>query len=478
MNNRLTLFLVILGVLITGQLSAQYSGEIMLTDLNFLGSGARARAMGGAFMGVSDDASALSWNPAGLMQVMTPQVSFAMDYFGPTAKYDLSYANNSNRDAVDELSADRYPLSFASFTSPLRVKGKPIVASVMYSSVAYDLDNFMLNIDDNLELDDTELDTAFNYLENYDSRLNKFRLGFGTNVWKYLNFGAAIDIYWGSAHYDERMSYSFSFLDPDEGHPVVIDYVRGVADTIDFSGMNFVGSFMWDDDKYNLGLVIKTPFYLSQEHVQHTNDTIWENDLIRVDPGLIDELQKEKIKVPLGIGVGGSYNVNENFLLAGDFEWRRYGSSDIRFHYDSVLSNGEVEENYFESSLPTKNAYAIRMGAEYKFDLSWATVPVRAGFRYETFGWLQEEDIRYELGSEATEDQDSIYNYYSGSDQLTGYTLSLGTGFEWELIKLGFAFEYEARDKDLSGTDAYGPFEATSEYRGPRLIVNFTGLFK
>ena len=36
-------------------------------DWNFLGSGARARGMGGAFLGISDDADAASWNPAGLI---------------------------------------------------------------------------------------------------------------------------------------------------------------------------------------------------------------------------------------------------------------------------------------------------------------------------------------------------------------------------------------------------------------------------
>ena len=33
---------------------------------NFIGTGARARGMGGAFIGVADDATAISWNPAGL----------------------------------------------------------------------------------------------------------------------------------------------------------------------------------------------------------------------------------------------------------------------------------------------------------------------------------------------------------------------------------------------------------------------------
>lgn len=467
MKVRLTLLLVILGVLLTGNAFSQTMGYISLYDYNFIGDGARARAMGGAFLGVSDDATALSWNPAGLMQLVDPQVSLAMDYFSPKNTYSLNYADNSVRNLVDEVTDNKVPFSYASFTSPIRIMGHPFVASAMFSTLTYRFDNFVMNFDSDLELDGEPLDTAINHRENNDSRLNKFRLGFGTHLWKNLSFGTALDIYWGTGHYDQRDVYDYSFIDEEENQPVVINYVYGVADTVTYSGLNFVGSFMWDAEKFNLGLILKTPFYLSQEHVQHSNDTTWENGLIRVDPGLIDEQQKEDIQVPLSIGVGASYQINENFLLAGDIEWRRFGASKIRFHYDSILSNGDLEENYTEENLPMKNGYALRFGAEYKLNFDWAIMPVWAGFRYETFGWLEETGLQL----------DSTFEYIPG-DQVTGYTLTCGTGFNWDLIKLSFAFEYAIRDRDLTGSDAFGSFTATSEYRGPKLIVNFTGLFK
>ena len=54
-----------------------YRFSFPLRDLDFLGGGARARAMGGAFWAVSDDASAGSWNPAGLVQLDKIQTSFS-----------------------------------------------------------------------------------------------------------------------------------------------------------------------------------------------------------------------------------------------------------------------------------------------------------------------------------------------------------------------------------------------------------------
>ncbi|PYQ44967.1 MAG: hypothetical protein DMF77_05820, partial [Acidobacteria bacterium] len=40
------------------------------------GSGARALGMGGAFLARADDATAASWNPAGLSYLRLPEISF------------------------------------------------------------------------------------------------------------------------------------------------------------------------------------------------------------------------------------------------------------------------------------------------------------------------------------------------------------------------------------------------------------------
>ncbi len=44
-------------------------------DLNLSGSGARAEGFGQAFIGISDDATAVVWNPGGLTQLRRPEIS-------------------------------------------------------------------------------------------------------------------------------------------------------------------------------------------------------------------------------------------------------------------------------------------------------------------------------------------------------------------------------------------------------------------
>jgi len=60
---------VIVFVIATQSLYAGY------LDFNLNGSGARAAGLGYAFTGIADDATAISWNPAGLTQIYGMEAS-------------------------------------------------------------------------------------------------------------------------------------------------------------------------------------------------------------------------------------------------------------------------------------------------------------------------------------------------------------------------------------------------------------------
>ena len=57
---------------------------------NPVGSGARAVGMGGAFIGIADDATAASWNPAGLIQMETPEMSVVGGYYSRAEDFSSS----------------------------------------------------------------------------------------------------------------------------------------------------------------------------------------------------------------------------------------------------------------------------------------------------------------------------------------------------------------------------------------------------
>ena len=65
-------------------------GQPGATAADFLkiGIGAKARGMGGAFVGLADDPSALYWNPAGLSQLDRPQAMFMHDRWVQDIRYE------------------------------------------------------------------------------------------------------------------------------------------------------------------------------------------------------------------------------------------------------------------------------------------------------------------------------------------------------------------------------------------------------
>ena len=449
-------------------------GQVSLDDLNLTSSGARARAMGGAFSSIADDGTALFWNPAGLIQVLDPQVSIAIDYYHPKSTHLITYADNSARNLDAPFSKNKSPLTLAVFTAPIRIKNHQFVASAGYSVVSNRLEKTYTRV--NIE----DVDSAFVYSDINDCRLNKLMLGFGTNLYKQLNFGAGINIYFGEGVNNYYRDYTNHVLHPTQHVPIDSIVRAAIADTISYSGLNFTTGFHWNGEKFGIGAMVQTPFWITQEHVKHIADTVWVNGLINSDPATIDELPKERLEVPWAITLGASYNVTEKLLLASDFEWRRYGIESIRIHYDTILSNGDLQETFNEVSLPTENGYQLKFGAEYVLDGGFAQIPIRAGYRFETFGWLQTTDESYFVGEIDVDNEgaDSLVVSNGYGDQLTGSTISVGFGLHWSLIRLDFALEMVNRDYDYNGTDAFGAFESVIENRSSRLIMNFTGLFK
>jgi len=88
------------GIEIFPSLGYQRAGTSALTFLK-IGIGSRSAAMGGAFIGVADDASCLYWNPAGLAQMSGSEfytsriewpADIQYDFFGIALKYSQNFA--------------------------------------------------------------------------------------------------------------------------------------------------------------------------------------------------------------------------------------------------------------------------------------------------------------------------------------------------------------------------------------------------
>jgi long-chain fatty acid transport protein len=76
-------------ILLTAVLAVGLTTGLFANGLNMNGFGARATSMGGAFVGLANDYTAVFWNPAGLAQLKGGVFGLSADFLLPSAKYTI-----------------------------------------------------------------------------------------------------------------------------------------------------------------------------------------------------------------------------------------------------------------------------------------------------------------------------------------------------------------------------------------------------
>jgi hypothetical protein len=470
-------------------------------DLNWLGSSARARAMGGAFISIVDDASALTWNPAGLIQTLDPQISFSGVYARPTSTFDL----RGGGIGVGELSVDEnvWTVDYASFLAPVTMGGHEFSASVAYqrlndisSAQILPIPEFAV---DPLQLADTVLLSSYEFAAT--GILNVINLGFGTNVYRNLAFGASANIYFGSADettvflYEENATYFHpQTLKPYEGKSL---WRGNILNEVDYSGFNMTFGLHYKTEKVGLALVGKTPFDLSREYDVTLADTVYHAAIGGTyraqdpEPLYIVGDQKDKIEIPITLAAGANVSITPSFLIAADVEWRRFGTSEVSILDSGVIrSSGEKDEYFTDSPLNFQNAGEGRFGFEYVLNREKAIVPIRGGFRYVQH-YLREIEDLVVIPNRNVDGMLVVERLEYPGDRITGYALTAGTGIHWERIWIDAAFEYYTDDRsayyledwqivDVGDVLMWVPMqlgEADDSFEQTRVTLNFTGFF-
>src|SRR5437667_11570929 len=115
-------FFLAICVAVTAPLAAQNTDIESLAGLqfNFGNPGARSLGMGGAFLGLADDASAAEANPAGLTILRKPEVSIEARNYQEQQIFSTSGTfPEINRTAFSH-SSNRAEVTFASFVYPVK----------------------------------------------------------------------------------------------------------------------------------------------------------------------------------------------------------------------------------------------------------------------------------------------------------------------------------------------------------------------
>ncbi len=453
------------------------------SSFDFTWGGARAEAMGNAYVGLADDITAGAWNPAGLVGFEGPTLGFSMGSTVPHGYTDYSIQSRLWRyDQSGSLSN----VSSLNFIAPFRIKGHPFVGSVNFTRNFEDL----MGLGYNYEIEDYrwvprtgniwELDT---FLLDIGTRVideggvNSVAFSFGTRVYENTSLGIGINIYTGR-NIEEIFVTNLIPNFPISPGAQEVDIVEDVyfVDTTKFSGVNFTLGLKKTGERFSAGLVLRTPFSLNLKTGSSRYIVTSINGLPReegTDTTFIDN-QLTKYTLPLTIGAGLALNVSDNAVITADAEYRGYGSTKFKRRDSLRIDPAGNNEEYFTDIDPEwNNVFSMRFGSEYRINSSIGMIPLRAGMGMVAIPWPNRSASKSPHGN---------FNFphlvflpfvkaLNKDDTPIRYTYSLGSGIHWSQIKLDWAYTYSTVDRN------WGETVIEAKLRDHHFGFTFTGVF-
>jgi long-subunit fatty acid transport protein len=320
------------------------SPELFGFDFRFNNPGARANAMGGAFIGLADDASAAYTNPAGLTILTQSEVS--MEYKQGTYTSQIP----DFAPTTFEYESDLGGMSFLSYAYP---QEDATIAIFRHNMVNNELD-FVWN--------DPPADTyhSNNHFELYGQTLG-FGLGYKLN--EKLSLGIA-----ANTTQLEYFATSTGINDGGTSHPLNLDNMSRTSGSD--TSEHFTVSLLWNIvDELHLGLVYRQ----GPEYTYSYESWSWETDHFEPRQPLTSIL-----KVPDVYGAGLAYAFDFGLTISADANHIIY--SQI---FDDMLWEHPTLPIYVtNNSLTADDIWEYRFGLEYVFTAGQTPVASRAGYYF------------------------------------------------------------------------------------------------
>jgi hypothetical protein len=352
--------------LMTAQIRAQLAINYDY-DLDLLGKGARAAGMAYAFNAVADDATALSWNPAGIVQIKKPELAFSN-----------SIKNSEYRHAIYEYDFKPvYSIDFLGLVYPIKLKKKDLVFGVSYQNkmnLKFDYENLPSQKGNkygtrNLTVNSVSLSGAYS--------ITRF-IGIGISYNKWFSLGNKSETYELSY---EKQADEYVFIKTQNFKYSGNNLTIGIL--LDFSSMHMplrytlkFESEMWLKDDYS--------FIGQEEFIYYDDaDTTWLNEINGI----------EKFRYPGTLTNGLAYRFGNYLTIACEFDLQFF--KDIGQIYDysqirSFFTETDNQKTVFVDSIghlegpliydfAATNHYCV--GLEYILHPEYAFIPFRTGWK-------------------------------------------------------------------------------------------------
>ena len=340
-----------------------------------VGSGARSLGMGSAFIAVADDATAASWNPGGLIQLETPEISSVGAFFHRIEDNDFgTNPEASGRETVTEAN-----LNFLSGAYPFTLFDRNMIVSLNYQR------RFDLTREWNFPLVQSSAGLSVNQDVDYDQSGNLSALGlaYGIQLTPDFSFGFTLNFWqnWvGMNQWKQttRQQGAGTYM----GNQFFFESKS--QDRYSFRGFNTNANLgiLWNiTPEFTLGAVVRTPFTADIKRKSTFNSSI----RFPAAPGSdsttsISSSENVELDFPLSYGMGLAYRFSDRLTVSADFtrtEWDDFVFKDSEGNKTSAISGKPKKDSDVD---PTNT---FRLGAEYLFIEPTYVVPLRGGVFYD-----------------------------------------------------------------------------------------------
>lgn len=393
-----------LKVVFTLVMSLAFSFSLFSNGLNLNSVGTKAATMGGAFIGLANDYSAVFWNPAGLTQMKDQNFAVYGSFIMPKGTYQFPQLGIDTQTV-----SNTYPSGALGYFKPL--SENLVVGFLVYvpagSGAEWNGDDLAL-------------------LANGQSLEWKSMIGMVTfspavayKINDMISVGATLNFDYGM----------LDFNMPGVGQYSENLTGNGIGATL--------GLMIKPSDKVSLGLSYKTPVKISAEGEAKMEGAPLLSALVNTTLAATATATRE-ITWPMWFGAGIAVKPMDNLTVTADIQYTNWKKLDeIEVNFDNQFWN------YLFSS-------------EYKFELNWSdTIQYRFGFEYGLSDSLAIRGGFYYDPSPASEDSLNIL-----LPELTYNAVTIGLGYKSGNLRIDFGFEY------LMGKDAECPLSSETGMPG------------
>ncbi len=315
-------------------------------NLNSIGS--RAASMGGAYIGLADDYSAIFWNPAGLTQLKGRTLSFYIADVIPSSTWDWDRQDPYYPDIHAKTETRHYLSGLLSYYKPIKERLMAGIAVYVPSDIGTKWNGY--------ELVNYSLDGIY---AEWSSRLRVIAISpvLSYRIDKTLSIGTSLNFYYGRLNLKQVVLYK-QYSESSSGYG--FGFTAGVL-------------FTPPDEIISIGLTFKTGYKIRFKGEAESSFL----------PGNPKSNFSREIPWPMSVGWGIAAKPIDGLIITTDFQWTNWSIMEV---ITPNYENADWQDLYntyrreFDIELLWDHTLQVRLGCEYQLK---ERIALRAGYYYD-----------------------------------------------------------------------------------------------